>query len=261
MKSGYLYPRQINDLVSCVRFIPLSLSGRGWLRNSPGRRHGLCQGGPGAGVLLERQDNVMFYLRIPARESRVLDQVVTLDFSTLCRLGLIGGCREALLRRRVEARQDEGKNRYCPGRLRVEFQCREDPLAADPFLLGRSAPEVDPSRQAGGAPGRLRAVPGCQLLLGEPADEAGRLARREAAVPGWPRSRSTGRQPPCQSECRPTVSSTAWAIGVRHAGDDGAGGVPHSRAGDDRPRVRCSESTTCATTAVSTCRSTSTTLR
>ena len=27
-------------------------------------------------VLLERQDNVMFYLRIPARESRVLDQKI-----------------------------------------------------------------------------------------------------------------------------------------------------------------------------------------
>ena len=31
-------------------------------------------------VLLERQDNVLFYLRIPARESRVLDGV-TLDLS------------------------------------------------------------------------------------------------------------------------------------------------------------------------------------
>ena len=31
-------------------------------------------------VLLERQDNVLFYLRIPARESRVVDRV-TLDLS------------------------------------------------------------------------------------------------------------------------------------------------------------------------------------
>ena len=62
-------------------------------------------------VLIERQDNVLFYIRLDAKESKMLDEVV-LDFSKSTNLADVQAIK--LYYGGTEALQDQNKNRFAP---------------------------------------------------------------------------------------------------------------------------------------------------
>lgn len=62
-------------------------------------------------VLIERQDNVLFYLRLDAKESKKLDEII-LDFSKSTNLTDIQAIK--LYYGGTEALQDKDKNRFAP---------------------------------------------------------------------------------------------------------------------------------------------------
>lgn len=62
-------------------------------------------------VLIERQDNVLFYIRLDAKESKMLDEVV-LDFSKSTNLADVQAIK--LYYGGTEALQDKDKNRFAP---------------------------------------------------------------------------------------------------------------------------------------------------
>ena len=79
-------------------------------------------------VLIERQDNVLFYLRLDAKESKKLDEII-LDFSKSTNLSDIRAIK--LYYGGTEALQDKDKNRFAP----VEYISGYRPggtLAANP---------------------------------------------------------------------------------------------------------------------------------
>ena len=172
-------------------------------------------------VLLERQDNVMFYLRIPARESRVLDQVV-LDFSRCADWASVAAVK--LYYGGVEARQDEGKNRFAPVGYISSFSAGKT-LSAYPSYSVKCAEVTRPDKrvvlQADYElyPGvnffwvSLQMKPGTSLSAKVGAELASVAPRsRRRSVPSWPRYRSTVKKP-CAIGFRPTVSCTAWVSG------------------------------------------------
>ena len=62
-------------------------------------------------VLIERQDNVLFYIRLDAKESKMLDEVV-LDFNKSTHLADVQAIK--LYYGGTEALQDQNKNRFAP---------------------------------------------------------------------------------------------------------------------------------------------------
>ena len=62
-------------------------------------------------VLIERQDNVLFNIRLDAKESKMLDEVV-LDFSNSTNLTDVQAIK--LYYGGTEALQDQNKNRFAP---------------------------------------------------------------------------------------------------------------------------------------------------
>ena len=62
-------------------------------------------------VLIERQDNVLFYFRLDAKESKKLDEII-LDFSKSTNLTDIQAIK--LYYGGTEALQDKDKNRFAP---------------------------------------------------------------------------------------------------------------------------------------------------
>ena len=166
-------------------------------------------------VLLERQDNVLFYLRVSARESRVLDEVV-LDFSQCADRDNIASVK--LYYGGTEARPDEKKNRFAP----VGYISNT--------LPGRT----------------LSASPSYSILCDEEADSFERVVLKAdyALYPGinffWvslqmkPGTSLTakvtsqirsvkidGVEAPCK-RVSPDGVEHRMGIGVRHAGNDGA---------------------------------------
>lgn len=93
-------------------------------------------------VLIERQDNVLFYIRLDAKESKILDEVV-LDFSKSTNLADVQAIK--LYYGGTEALQDQNKNRFAP----VEYISSHRPgatLAANPSYSIKCA-EVGPSEK------------------------------------------------------------------------------------------------------------------
>lgn len=93
-------------------------------------------------VLIERQDNVLFYIRLDAKESKMLDEVV-LDFSKSTNLADVQAIK--LYYGGTEALQDQNKNRFAP----VEYISSHRPgatLAANPSYSIKCA-EVGPSEK------------------------------------------------------------------------------------------------------------------
>ena len=169
---------------------------------------------PRVPVLLERQDNVLFYLRIPARESRVLDGV-TLDLSH-------GDARRDIAAVKlyyggVEARQDEGKNRFAPVAY-VSSQHAGKTLAADPSYSIECARVDNPGKRV-----ELRAdytlYPGVNFFWVSVQMKPGTsLATKLRA--GVESVSLDGAAAPCR-RVSPEGIEHRMAIGVRHAGDDG----------------------------------------
>ena len=94
-------------------------------------------------ILIERQDNVLFYLRLDAKDSKVLDKVV-LKFDEETALSDIQSVK--LYYGGTEALQDTGKKRFAP----VEYISSHAPgktLAANPFYSIKKAEVNNPKNE------------------------------------------------------------------------------------------------------------------
>lgn len=93
-------------------------------------------------ILIERHDNALFYIRLDAKESKMLDEII-LDFSKSTNLTDIQAIK--LYYGGTEALQDKDKNRFAP----VEYISSHRPggtLAANPSYSIKCA-EMQPSEK------------------------------------------------------------------------------------------------------------------
>lgn len=166
-------------------------------------------------VLLERQDNVMFYLRIPARESRVLDQVV-LDFSRCADRASVAAVK--LYYGGVEARQDEGKNRFAPVGYISSFSAGKT-LSAYPSYSVKCAEVTSPDKRVV-LQADYELYPGVNFfwvsLQMKPGTSLSAKVGAELASVSL-----DGKKALCH-RVSPDGIVHRMGIGVRHAGNDGA---------------------------------------
>lgn len=166
-------------------------------------------------VLIERQDNVLFMMRMHATGSRVLDEVV-LQFGKEVPLSDIQAVK--LYYSGTEARQDYGKNRFAPVEYITSFTPGKTLVANRSYSVNRA--QVD-------RPGRrvvLRAqqplFPGLNyfwvsLQMKPDASLYSKVSARIESV-------KVDGKPGLCSVVSPEGIEHRMAVGVRHAGDDGS---------------------------------------
>ena len=165
-------------------------------------------------VLIERQDNVLFYLRLDAKESKKLDEII-LDFSKSTNLTDIQAIK--LYYGGTEALQDKDKNRFAP----VEYISSHRPggtLAANPSYSIKCA-EVGSSEKVV-LKGNYNLFPGVNyfwisLQMKKDASLQTKILSDLCAV------KVDGKELCCKS-ISPKNIVHRMAVGVRHAGDDGS---------------------------------------
>ena len=165
-------------------------------------------------VLIERQDNVLFYIRLDAKESKMLDEVV-LDFSKSTNLADVQAIK--LYYGGTEALQDQNKNRFAP----VEYISSHRPgatLAANPSYSIKCA-EVGPSEKVV-LRGNYNLFPGVNffwisLQMKTDASLHTKVVSDLRAV------RVDGKELYCKF-ISPKDITHRMAVGVRHAGNDGS---------------------------------------
>ena len=165
-------------------------------------------------VLIERQDNVLFYLRLDAKESKKLDEII-LDFSKSTNLTDIQAIK--LYYGGTEALQDKDKNRFAP----VEYISSHRPggtLAANPSYSIKCA-EVGSSEKVV-LKGNYNLFPGVNyfwisLQMKKDASLQTKILSDLCAV------KVDGKELCCKS-ISPNNIVHRMAVGVRHAGDDGS---------------------------------------
>ena len=165
-------------------------------------------------VLIERQDNVLFYLRLDAKESKKLDEII-LDFSKSTNLSDIRAIK--LYYGGTEALQDKDKNRFAP----VEYISGYRPggtLAANPSYSIKCA-EVGASEKVV-LKGNYNLFPGVNffwisLQMKKDASLHTKVLSDLRAV------KVDGKELCCKS-VSPKNIVHRMAVGVRHAGDDGS---------------------------------------
>ena len=165
-------------------------------------------------VLIERQDNVLFYIRLDAKESKMLDEVV-LDFSKSTNLADVQAIK--LYYGGTEALQDQNKNRFAP----VEYISSHRPgatLAANPSYSIKCA-EVGPSEKVV-LRGNCNLFPGVNffwisLQMKTDASLHTKIVSDLRAV------KVDGKELYCKS-ISPKDITHRMAVGVRHAGNDGS---------------------------------------
>ena len=165
-------------------------------------------------VLIERQDNVLFYIRLDAKESKILDEVV-LDFSKSTNLADVQAIK--LYYGGTEALQDQNKNRFAP----VEYISSHRPgatLAANPSYSIKCA-EVGPSEKVV-LRGNYNLFPGVNffwisLQMKTDASLHTKVVSDLRAV------RVDGKELYCKF-ISPKNITHRMAVGVRHAGNDGS---------------------------------------
>ena len=165
-------------------------------------------------VLIERQDNVLFYLRLDAKESKKLDEII-LDFSKSTNLTDIQAIK--LYYGGTEALQDKDKNRFAP----VEYISSHRPggtLAAIPSYSIKCA-EVGSSEKVV-LKGNYNLFPGVNyfwisLQMKKDASLQTKILSDLCAV------KVDGKELCCKS-ISPQNIVHRMAVGVRHAGDDGS---------------------------------------
>ena len=165
-------------------------------------------------VLIERQDNVLFYIRLDAKESKMLDEVV-LDFSKSTNLADVQAIK--LYYGGTEALQDQNKNRFAP----VEYISSHRPgatLAANPSYSIKCA-EVGPSEKVV-LRGNYNLFPGVNffwisLQMKTDASLHTKVVSDLRAV------RVDGKELYCKF-ISPKNITHRMAVGVRHAGNDGS---------------------------------------
>lgn len=165
-------------------------------------------------VLIERQDNVLFYIRLDAKESKILDEVV-LDFSKSTNLADVQAIK--LYYGGTEALQDQNKNRFAP----VEYISSHRPgatLAANPSYSIKCA-EVGPSEKVV-LRGNYNLFPGVNffwisLQMKTDASLHTKIVSDLRAV------KVDGKELYCKF-ISPKDITHRMAVGVRHAGNDGS---------------------------------------
>lgn len=165
-------------------------------------------------VLIERQDNVLFYIRLDAKESKILDEVV-LDFSKSTNLADVQAIK--LYYGGTEALQDQNKNRFAP----VEYISSHRPgatLAANPSYSIKCA-EVGPSEKVV-LRGNYNLFPGVNffwisLQMKTDASLHTKIVSDLRAV------KVDGKELSCKF-ISPKDITHRMAVGVRHAGNDGS---------------------------------------
>ena len=165
-------------------------------------------------VLIERQDNVLFYIRLDAKESKILDEVV-LDFSKSTNLEDVQAIK--LYYGGTEALQDQNKNRFAP----VEYISSHRPgatLAANPSYSIKCA-EVGPSEKVV-LRGNYNLFPGVNffwisLQMKTDASLHTKIVSDLRAV------KVDGKELYCKF-ISPKDITHRMAVGVRHAGNDGS---------------------------------------
>lgn len=165
-------------------------------------------------VLIERQDNVLFYIRLDAKESKILDEVV-LDFSKSTNLADVQAIK--LYYGGTEALQDQNKNRFAP----VEYISSHRPgatLAANPSYSIKCA-EVGPSEKVV-LRGNYNLFPGVNffwisLQMKTDASLHTKIVSDLRAV------KVDGKELYCKY-ISPKDVTHRMAVGVRHAGNDGS---------------------------------------
>ena len=165
-------------------------------------------------VLIERQDNVLFYIRLDAKESKMLDEVV-LDFNKSTHLADVQAIK--LYYGGTEALQDQNKNRFAP----VEYISSHRPgatLAANPSYSIKCA-EVGPSEKVV-LRGNYNLFPGVNffwisLQIKTDASLHTKIVSDLRAV------KVDGKELYCKF-ISPKAITHRMAVGVRHAGNDGS---------------------------------------
>lgn len=166
-------------------------------------------------ILLERKDNVLFYMRIDAETSKTLDDV-TLEFAPNVSLKEIKAVK--LYYGGTDAIQDRAKKRFAP----VEYISSHAPgktLVANPSYSVKKA-EVSKPKSVVVLKGKQKLFPGCNFFwVSLEMNPAASLHTKVAAK--VTSATSEGEKLPLAF-----VGSTAlehrMGVGVRHAGDDGS---------------------------------------
>lgn len=166
-------------------------------------------------ILIERHDNVLFYMRLNANETKVLDNV-TVNFGKDVNLNNIKSLK--LYYSGTEALQDRGKGRFAP----VEYISSHNPgktLSANPSYSVMKS-EVTKIKNTIVLEGKQKLFPGVNffwvsLEMKETAPISSVLTASVTSV------KADGKNLPVK-----TVSDVnlvrRMGVGVRHAGDDGS---------------------------------------
>lgn len=166
-------------------------------------------------ILIERQDNVLFYFRLDTKESRMLDEVV-LDFGKSTNLSDVQAVK--LYYGGTEALQDRNKKRMAP----VEYMSSHRPgetLAAIPSYSIKCAEVLKPSGKVI-LRGSYQLFPGVNFFWISLQMKPG--ASLFAKISSELRSiKVDGKEAICEATS-PGDIVHRMGVGVRHAGDDGS---------------------------------------
>lgn len=166
-------------------------------------------------ILIERQDNVLFYIRLDAKESKSLDEIV-LDFGKSTKLSDVQAVK--LYYGGTEALQDKSKNRMAP----VEYISSFRPgttLAANSSYSVKCAEVLKPSGRVV-LRGNYKLFPGVNFFWISLQMKPGtslqtQISSNLCAV------KIDGKEADCNFICPKNIFHR-MAVGVRHAGDDGS---------------------------------------
>lgn len=166
-------------------------------------------------ILIERHDNVLFYMRLNANETKVLDNV-TVNFGKDVNLNNIKSLK--LYYSGTEALQDRGKGRFAP----VEYISSHNPgktLSANPSYSVMKS-EVTKIKNTIVLEGKLKLFPGVNffwvsLEMKENTPISSVLTASVSSV------KADGKNLPVKSVSQDNMVRR-MGVGVRHAGDDGS---------------------------------------
>ena len=164
-------------------------------------------------ILIERQDNVLFYLRLDAKESKVLNEVL-LDFSKSTNVSDIQAVK--LYYGGTEALQDKGKKRFAP----VEYISSHRPggtLAAIPSYSIKCAEVLQPSGKIT-LKGNYQLFPGVNFFWISLQMKPGTSLQTKISS-ALQSIKVDDKTAICQS-VSPKDITHRMGVGVRHAGDD-----------------------------------------
>lgn len=171
---------------------------------------------PQVPILIERNDNVLFYMRMDAKETKTLDEV-TVTFGKDVPLSQIKSVK--LYYGGTDASQDRGKKRFAP----VEYISSNTPgktLAANPSYSVRKS-EVQPKNDRTIVlKGEQKLFPGYNFFwVSLEMQPSASLQTKVTA--GITSVKADGKENPTKQVSDKNIERR-MGIGVRHAGDDGS---------------------------------------